>query len=88
LNANPDTLPDIMVWGNFHANNVEIGRQDAFSGLLLLNTGGGRFKASGIPGFNINGQAGKVHGLQIKGVSAFIIPRNDDSLRVIRQYNR
>lgn len=88
LNANPDTLPDIMVWGNFHANNVEIGRQDAFSGLLLLNAGGGRFKASGIPGININGQAGKVHGLQIKGVPAFIIPRNDDSLRVIRQYNR
>jgi len=88
LQANQDSLPDIMVWGNFHANNVEIGRQDAFSGLLLINAGAGKFKPSGIPGLNIAGQIGRVRPLGIKSGSAFVLPVNDDSLRIIRQVRR
>ncbi len=85
LQANTDGLPDIMVWGNFHANNVEIGRQDAFNGLLLINAGAGKFRPSGIPGFSIAGQIGRVRPIQVKGGPAFILPVNDDSLRIIRQ---
>ncbi|MCE2832821.1 MAG: VCBS repeat-containing protein [Chitinophagaceae bacterium] len=88
LQANADSLPDILVWGNFHANNVEIGRQDAFYGQLLINVGGGAFRVSDIPGLRIPGQAGRVRPIGILGRSAFILPMNDDSLRVIRQVGR
>jgi hypothetical protein len=74
-----------MVWGNFHANNVEIGRQDAFTGSLLINGGAGRFRVSDIPGINIKGQAGRVHPLLSDSRPAYVIPFNDDSLRVIRE---
>lgn len=85
LKANKDDLPDIMVWGNFHANNVEIGRQDAFTGSLLINGGAGRFRVSDMPGINIKGQAGRVHPLLSDSRQAYVIPFNDDSLRVIRE---
>ena len=88
LKGNNDELPDIMVWGNFHANNVEIGRQDAFSGTLLINAGNGKFLASDIPGINIKGQAGRVRPLQLEGKPAYLLPLNDDSLHVIRQINQ
>ena len=88
LQANTDSLPDIMVWGNFHAHNVEIGRQDAFTGLLLINAGGGQFKPSDIPGLTITGQAGRVLPIEIKGRSAYLLPMNDDTLRIIRQIVR
>lgn len=88
LQANQDSLPDIMVWGNFHANNIEIGRQDAIRGLLLINAGSGKFKTSGIPGLSIPGQIGRVRQVAIKGSPAFVLPVNDDSLRIIRQVTR
>ena len=88
LQANADSLPDIMVWGNFHANNVEIGRQDAFYGHLLINAGAGIFKVSDIPGLRIPGQAGRVRPIGILGRNAYLLPMNDDSLRVIRQVGR
>lgn len=88
LQANADSLPDIMVWGNFHANNVEIGRQDAFYGHLLINAGAGTFKVSDIPGLRIPGQTGRVRPIGISGRNAYLLPMNDDSLRVIRQVGR
>jgi hypothetical protein len=83
-----DSLPDIMVWGNFHSNNVEIGRQDAFSGLLLINMGKGKFSAADIPGIRLNGQSGRVRSITLPGGPAYLLPLNDDSLRIIRQLPR
>jgi enediyne biosynthesis protein E4 len=84
ISANSDSLPDILVWGNFHVNNVEIGRQDAFSGQLLINKGAGSFFPTDIPGLRISGQAGRVRHISISGSSAYLLPMNDDSLRVFR----
>lgn len=88
VNANADSLPDIMVWGNFLYNNVEIGRQDAFSGLLLINKGKGRFDASDIPGIRAIGQSGRIRSISLPGGPAYLLPFNDDSLRIIRQVRR
>lgn len=85
LKVNNDELPDIMVWGNFHANNVEIGRQDAFSGLMLVNLGKGKFRAADIPGIRVNGQTGRIHRISLPQGPAYLLPLNDDSLRIIRQ---
>ncbi len=88
IRGNADSLPDIMVWGNFHSNNVEIGRQDAFSGLLLINMGKGKFSAADIPGIRLNGQSGRVRSITLPGGPAYLLPLNDDSLRIIRQLPR
>ena len=39
VDANNDSLPDILLGGNFYANNIEMGRSDADFGTVLLNKG-------------------------------------------------
>src|SRR6185437_5423148 len=46
VNANNDSLPDILLMGNFYDNNMEIGRNDADFGTILLNHGDGSFTAT------------------------------------------
>ena len=76
-------LPDIMVWGNFHANNIEIGRQDALPGMLLLNQGSGVFRSSPVRGLDIKGQVSQIKSMDVAGRQAFLLAQNNDSLRLI-----
>ncbi|KQS30640.1 VCBS repeat-containing protein [Dyadobacter sp. Leaf189] len=41
--VNADRNPDVILTGNFFPNEVNMGRQDASTGLLLLGNGKGRF---------------------------------------------
>ncbi len=54
VNANRDSLPDILLVGNYYENNIQMGRYDADFGTLLLNQGNGKFTAE-----NLNGLADK-----------------------------
>ena len=77
------SLPDIMIWGNFHANNVEIGRQDALRGMLLLNRGNGVFKSAPIRGVDLKGQVSHMKSIHFAGMRAFVLAQNNDSLKLI-----
>jgi hypothetical protein len=72
-----------MVWGNFHANNIEIGRQDALPGMLLLNQGSGVFRSSPVRGLDIKGQVSQIKSMDVAGRQAFLLAQNNDSLRLI-----
>jgi len=84
VNANDDSLPDILMFGNYYENNVQMGRNDADFGTILLNQGGGKFTAGGLNGLKINGQVRHVDKITIAGKEAYILARNNDSVRIIQ----
>jgi hypothetical protein len=77
-------LPDILTGGNFYDQAMEINRNDADFGDVLINTGQGNFKAERINGVVIKNQVRHILPLQINHQSAWIIARNNDSLLIIK----
>jgi hypothetical protein len=84
VDANGDSLPDILLFGNYYDNNVQMGRYDADFGTILLNHGHDSLTASPINGLAIRGQVRYIRKIDIGGRQAFILGENNDSTRVIR----
>lgn len=84
VNANGDSLPDLLLGGNFYENNVEMGRYDADWGTLLLNKGRGHFEVEKPNGALIKGQVRHIQKINIAKKEAFILARNNDSVMVVR----
>jgi hypothetical protein len=83
LDANSDSLPDILLVGNYYENNVELGRNDADFGTLLINHGNNKFSCETLNGLNIIGQSRHIKKITIAREEAFVIARNNDSAIVI-----
>ncbi|HNP23607.1 MAG TPA: VCBS repeat-containing protein [Panacibacter sp.] len=84
VDANNDSLPDILLGGNFYANNIEMGRSDADFGTVLLNKGNDLFEASAINGLTIKGQSRHIAPVRIGKQQAYIVARNGDSAMIIK----
>jgi enediyne biosynthesis protein E4 len=84
VDANNDNKPDILLGGNYYDNNVEMGRYDADFGTLLINKGNGSFRAAALNGLAIKGQVRSIKQVFINKSPAYIIARNNDSLKVVR----
>jgi len=84
VNANKDSLPDILMFGNYYENNIQMGRNDADLGTILLNRGGGQFTAESLNGLNIEGQVRHVAKINIAGKESYILAKNNDSARIIQ----
>jgi hypothetical protein len=84
VNANNDSLPDVLLVGNFYDNNIEMGRYDADYGMLLVNQGNDKFSCSLMNGVVAKGQTRHIKALIIKGEKAYVLARNDDSAMVIK----
>jgi len=84
VNANNDSLPDILLGGNFYDNNIQMGRYDADMGTVLVNKGKGVLSAELINGAPIIGQVRHIRKITIKGKEAFILARNNDSTMVLQ----
>ena len=85
INANNDSLPDILLVGNFYENNIEMGRYDADYGTILVNKGKGNFECQNINGLQIKGQVRHIRSIHIGKEDAFILAKNNDSAMVIKQ---
>lgn len=88
VNANNDSLPDILLAGNFYDNNIQMGRYDADFGTLLINKGKDSFECEGINGEQIKGQVRHIRKLNIGKQEAYIIARNNDSAMVVKFGNQ
>lgn len=88
FDANGDKLSDLLLFGNFYENNIQMGRNDADFGTILLNKGAGEFITESINGLEIKGEVRQVKKITIKGKEAFILVRNNDSAMVIRFSDR
>ena len=84
VNANNDDLPDILMMGNYYDNNVELGRQDADFGTILINKGGGNFEYQTLNGLVVKGQVRHIKPILIGKQKAFVLARNNDSLMIIK----
>jgi hypothetical protein len=84
VNANNDSLPDLLLGGNYYDNNVEMGRNDADWGTVLLNKGHGMFDVEDANGVLIKGQVRHIQKIDIGKKEAFILARNNDSVMVVR----
>ena len=76
-------LPDLLLFGNFYGNTVQMGRQDGDFGGLLVNRGDGRFDAGTIPGLVLKGESRRVIPLRVGASTYYVVARNGDSLAVV-----
>jgi hypothetical protein len=83
LDANDDHRPDVLLFGNFYQNNIQLGRNDADFGTMLINKGKGDFYAEALNGLTIKGQVRHLEPLIVKGKINYILAMNSDSLRAI-----
>ncbi len=89
VNANNDSLPDILLMGNYYENNIEMGRYDADFGTILVNIGKGRFLAESINGLQVKGQVRRIKKINLAKQKAYIFARNNDSAMIIEfDYSR
>ncbi|OQP49392.1 hypothetical protein A4H97_28665 [Niastella yeongjuensis] len=84
VNANNDSLPDLLLGGNYYENNVEMGRYDADWGTILINKGNDRFEVESANGLPIKGQVRRIQKINISQKEAWVLARNNDSVMVIR----
>ncbi|MEO0775045.1 MAG: VCBS repeat-containing protein [Bacteroidota bacterium] len=84
VDANGDDLPDVLLGGNYYDNNIQMGRLDADYGSILVNRGDGRFEISPWNGLSITGQIRQIQPIRIGEEDAFVLARNDASLKIIQ----
>ena len=77
-------MPDVLLFGNYYENNIQMGRYDADFGTVLINKGNGKFEVESINGLQIKGQVRHVSKIKIKNEEAFILARNNDSTMIIK----
>jgi len=84
VNANNDDKPDILLTGNFYPCNIQLGKYDADYGTILVNKGNGNFSCESLNGLVIKGEIRHIRKIKTGGKEAFILAKNNDSLRVIQ----
>ena len=84
VDANGDNLPDILTGGNFYEQSMELNRNDADFGTILINKGNGNFVAESINGLVIKNQVRHIKPIKINNKACFVIARNNDSLLIIQ----
>ncbi len=88
VNANDDSLPDILLVGNYYENNIQMGRNDADFGTILLNKGKHAFTATPLNGLVLKGQVRHVKKIMVAGKESYILVRNNDSTQVVQMINK
>lgn len=84
IDANSDALPDILLLGNYHDNNVQIGRQDGDFGTILLNKGNGDFEYNSFSGFLDIKQVRHIQPILINKQPVYILARNNAKAVVVK----
>lgn len=86
---NEDGNLDVIMVGNDYGNEVFSGRHDAFTGLVLLGDGTGKFNVvpSAQSGFYVPGDAKALAKLSVRDHNLFIATQNQDSIKVFATTN-
>jgi len=88
VDANRDSLPDILLVGNYYENNIQMGRYDADYATLLINQGKDSFRTESLNGTQIKGQVRHIRNIKIGGQESIVLARNNDSTMVIQFRNK
>ncbi|MBL7814380.1 MAG: VCBS repeat-containing protein [Saprospiraceae bacterium] len=84
IDANGDNLPDVLMYGNYFGNNIQLGRYDADYGKLLINKGNGHFEVKNTEGVQIKGEVRRMLPLQIGQQKTFILGINNEKVRILK----
>ena len=77
VDANGDQFPDVLMVGNFYENNIQMGRNDADYGSLLINKGKGNFVVESLNGLAITGESRHIKAVQMGNQKGYIVVRNN-----------
>ncbi|WP_422861954.1 VCBS repeat-containing protein [Flagellimonas sp. W118] len=77
--VNDDGYPDLLIVGNNYEISTQLGRLDAFHGLILQNNANGGFNMSKSDGFDIFGAVRTLKKITIAGKPSYVVGRNNDS---------
>lgn len=83
IDANQDNLPDILMYGNYYGNNIQLGRYDADFGKVLINKGNGQFDVRNTEGIAIKGEVRRMQPITIGKKKALVLAVNNDKVRVL-----
>lgn len=83
LDANHDQLSDYLVLGNFTEYHVELGRQDANYGTLLINRGNGLFTAEIVAGALLDGEVRRISSIRVNNQKVYVLARNNGKAQLI-----
>ena len=77
---NKDGHLDVLVAGNFYANNIQLGRDDSSLGSVLLGNGKGGFVAlaSRDCGYLVTGEVRRLRKIVVNGKNQYLSFRNND----------
>jgi hypothetical protein len=84
VDANGDSLPDILLVGNYYDNNIEMGRYDADFGTILINKGHDSLIATSLNGLVLKGQTRHIRHIRVGGKQSLVLTMNNDSARIIQ----
>ncbi|MDQ2751825.1 MAG: hypothetical protein M3R72_02270, partial [Bacteroidota bacterium] len=84
IDANHDSLPDILLFGNYDENNIQMGRYDADFGTILVNKGNDKFETQSLNGLQVKGEVRSMKKIMVKNKPAYVLARNNDSVMVIQ----
>jgi hypothetical protein len=73
-----DGFEDILVAGNDYKISTQLGRLDAFHGILLINDQKGFFTIKNEQSFDISGQVRDIQEIKVNGISYLIISTNNN----------
>jgi enediyne biosynthesis protein E4 len=82
--VNNDSLPDIILAGNYYGSNIHAGRYDADCGTVLVNKGKGKFSCENLNGLVVKGEVRHIQKMKIGNELAYILAKNNDSLTVLK----
>lgn len=80
---NSDGKIDVLLAGNYHESNIELGRYDADYGNILINHGNGLHNGT-VRHLSITGQVRRAAAVTLDGQNVFILARNDETPVVLR----
>jgi len=81
-----DGYEDILIAGNDYKISTQLGRLDAFHGVVLLNDKQGFFKVKNEQSFDISGQARDIQEIKVNGTDYLIISINNN-IPIFLRYN-
>ncbi|ULQ56399.1 VCBS repeat-containing protein [Flavihumibacter rivuli] len=85
MDVNGDGLPDILPGFNFYENTIQMGRNDADFGGVLMNKGKGRFDYVEWNGAPIEGEIRRIVPVRLKsGETILVYARNNGPVSIIK----
>jgi enediyne biosynthesis protein E4 len=86
IDANGDNLPDVLMYGNYFGNNIQLGRYDADFGKILINKGNCQFEAQNTEGVQVRGEVRRMLPIQIgknQKIKTFVQAINNEKVKIV-----